>query len=199
MRVAPTGWVTPEQDATMRRYGYRFAPRTFHYAATYCVLLREPGKPDRTGVGMLTFEGAEHWKAWAISKEGRVWWGKGGRPVRFYPRGTRAGMLVSRALWDLRPVDQIVICEGETDFLSLIEIGILKVITPGGASNDSAFRLPDFSKWALFKKPREVVIVTDDDDAGDRGARRWLDEVVRIWPGATVKRLEMRALRRGPG
>jgi DNA primase len=82
----------------------------------------------------------------------------------------------------LEPLEQVYICEGAIDALSLLELGLAAVGIPGARN----FR----PEWAeLFADVEEVILALDNDEAGHDGAAIIAGYFERV--GREVKRLEL--------
>lgn len=82
-------------------------------------------------------------------------------PKYLYPAGAKAALF---GIEFLKDTDQIIICEGELDALTLRSLGIPAVTSTGGAGTFE-------DSWTeLFSKIEKVYIVYDNDPPGMKGA-----------------------------
>lgn len=80
--------------------------------------------------------------------------------------GTKAKLFNSDAVWQ---GDEIVICEGEFDALSLRQLGIAAVAVPGANVWQDAWD-------GYFIDMRRIWLAFDPDEAGEKGAKKLLDK-----------------------
>jgi DNA primase len=129
-----------------------------------------------------------HRLLWPYWLDGRVlalqarntdWGGKDDGPKEL-TIGPRAIPYHADAL--LVPQDQVYICEGVIDTLSLLEAGLVAVGVPGAANFPVA--------WVpLFAEARGVVLALDNDDAGRAGAAQIAGHFARA--GRAVQALQL--------
>jgi len=100
-------------------------------------------------------------------------------------RGSQPGLYLAGTLTD---ADTVAICEGELDTLLLWQCLQTEpdlrhiVVTPGSQSPHPR------AEWLTLLTRRRVLLLFDQDEAGQRGASRWQnqlpDSVVVHWPAA---------------
>lgn len=186
--VKAIGPVTEAQIRALEEYGYRFSRELYQEAATFAVRVknRETGK-NYTALGFKGFVGFdEGWKLWAVSENGRLWRDEGTGKLRRFNIGP-ADLIVARSLWNFFPMERLVVMEGESDLLAYLKLGDRNVITTScGAGNTSAFKRPDAVMWLRYKKPREIYVYGDNDEAGRKGAKMRAEVLKAILPGARI-------------
>lgn len=92
---------------------------------------------------------------------------KKSRPKYKYETGASAKLYNAWMTWEK---DEIVVCEGEMDALTLLSHGIPAVSSTGGAKT---FK----DGWKAFFEDKEVYVLYDYDEAGIKGAIKFLEKV----------------------
>lgn len=123
----------------------------------------------------LAREGAGHWKIHERDEMGEVI-GTAYRNAdgsKHFERGGRRGLILE---WPLdtyagsSPADPVFVCEGASDTAAMLQLGLDAVGVPmAGQCGDML---------AALLKGRHAVIVTDDDEAGERGAEKIAQQLV---------------------
>jgi phage/plasmid primase-like uncharacterized protein len=99
---------------------------------------------------------------------------------KFAVRGGREGLFVPGGATEDKPL--LLIAEGPTDVAALLGMGFRNVV--GRPSCMGGIRL--LVELVQLRRPREVVIVADDDEAGRRGANNLASALVAFTPSVRV-------------
>jgi len=124
-------------------------------------ILNEVGK-DKDGAITIPYwadgkcVGIKHHKP----KNGKQSWWEGDGTIKWY-----------NSWWfDAYHNDQLIICEGEKDANRLVQLGYNAISTSGGAL--SVPPIPD-----KFKEPKELILLYDNDEWGEKGAKKCADKI----------------------
>jgi 5S rRNA maturation endonuclease (ribonuclease M5) len=135
---------------------HRWTPKAFlHFGIKEAILTNNKTKAQDT---VIVFKTANYTKVYLLHRKSNKW-------MFLEAGGSLLGDLTSQ---------QIILCEGEWDLLSLYEIGCTNVVTSNTGCSSASMEL--FNDL----KNKEVVVLYDADDAGKRGAEKAIQTLLDL-------------------